>query len=66
MQIGIMIKREFVMKLQGNVVPEVTGKTERQPVESGNMKAERMRYELADNLPTTIKMSRLSVLIEND
>ena len=54
------------MKMQANVVPEVIGKIERRPTESENIKADCMKYELADNLPTTIEISRVDILIGND
>ena len=62
----VMVKCGFVMKLQAKIVPEVTKKTERGPIESENIKAELMKSEFAHNLPTTIEMSRVDILIGND
>ena len=63
---GIILNCGFAMKLQANVVPEVTGKIERWPIEFENIKVEIMKYELTDNLPTTTEMSRVGILIGND
>ena len=38
---------------------------ERQPIEFENIKAELVKYEVADDLPTTQEMSRVDALIWN-
>ena len=61
-----MLKCGMAMKLQSNVITEVTGKIERWRFEFENIKPEIMKYELADNLPTTTEMSKVDILIGND
>ena len=56
----------IVTKLQANVVPEVIGKIKRRPIKPKNIKVELMKYELADNLLTTIETKPIDVLIRND
>ena len=56
----------IVTKLQANVVPEVIGKIKRHPIKSKNIKVELIKYELADNLLTTIEIKPIDVLIRND
>ena len=56
----------IVTKLQANVVPEVIGKIKRRPIKPKNIKVELMKYELADNLLTTIEIKPIDVLIQND
>ena len=56
----------IVTKLQANVFPEVIGKIKRRPVKPKNIKVQLMKYELADNLLTTIEIKPIDVLIRND
>ena len=60
-----MLKCGSAMKLHANVIPEVTGRIQRRPIKSEITKTELMKYELTDNLPTTIEISRVDVLIRN-
>lgn len=61
-----MLKCVSVMKLQPHVVPEVTGKIERQSIEFKNIKAEFMNYDFADNLQTAAEITRIDMLIQNN
>ena len=56
----------IITKLQANIVSEVIGKIKRRPIKPKNIKVELMKYELADNLLTTIEIKPIDVLIRND
>ena len=65
-EVGLMLKSGFTLSIQANVVPEVTGKIERHPILDETIKKKLISFELADEIPKSIQMSKIELLIGND
>ena len=65
-EVKMVLKSGFTMKIKANVVPNVTGTIERRPINSKAMKETLKQYELADTLPVKAENCNIDLLIGND
>ena len=54
------------MKINANVVPDITGTIERTPFRSETIKQALKQYELADTMPVKKESCNIDLLIGND
>ena len=65
-QCGLKLKNGQTMNTQANVVPKITGMTQRAPINSKQLKALLKEHELADTHPRELEVSTVELLIGND
>ena len=64
-ELGIKLKSGFTMHLKANVVPNITGKIQRQPVHK-ILNEKLKRFELADSVPNSTENTYIDLLVGND
>ena len=64
-EFGIRLRNGTMKQLKANVVPSITGKIQRQPVEY-NVRRELGSYDLADTVPETLESLYVDLLVGND
>ena len=62
---GLRLRRGFTMPLKANVVPKITGKLQRLPVNE-KLRDRLRKFDLADTVPTSIESTFIDLLIGND
>ena len=65
-EVNMLLKSGFTMKIKANVVPNITGTIERKPIDSKLIKEKLKSYELADTLPLKNQSCNIDLLIGND
>ena len=65
-EVTMILKSGFTMKIKANVVPNITGTIERTPFRSETIKQTLKQYELADTIPVKKESCNIDLLIGND
>ena len=65
-EVTVILKSGFTMKIKANVVPNITGTIERTPFRSETIKQTLKQYELADTIPVKKESCNIDLLIGND
>ena len=64
-ELGIRLQSGFTMQLKASVVPKITGKIERRPIET-DIRERLKTFDLADTIPTVTENTYIDLLVGND
>ena len=64
-ELGIKLKSGFTMNVKANIVPNITGKIQRRPVQK-ILQEELGKFQLADSIPNSVETTYIDLLIGND